>query len=70
MRALIYTLPSAVATYEYMNRTFIALSNFAYAQVRGSSVLQVKATEIPFAWRVMVKALNMIPALQGTVKWC
>lgn len=60
-----YTFPSATVAYNYMDITFSARSNYAYAKVRSPSVLQILTIGIPHAWRTLVKMLEMIPRPQG-----
>ncbi|MFQ6095848.1 MAG: hypothetical protein ACE5NN_06865, partial [Candidatus Bathyarchaeia archaeon] len=62
----LYTLPSAVATYDYMGRTYDAGSNYVYVNVRPPPLLSIIVSGIPSGWGVLARAIDRVGGLQGS----
>jgi|GEM_PF-1240608 len=62
----IYTIPPALVTYNYMNRTFTRMSNSIYITVRGPTTLNILTTGIPAAWNTLSRAIDRVPGLKGS----
>lgn len=61
----IYTLTSALVTYNHTCRTFFARSNYAYVTVRPPTLIDVIAAGVPEAWNLTVDMLDTITGVRG-----
>jgi hypothetical protein len=61
----VYTIPDAELTYNYVDQTFGAQSNFVYVTVKSPPALNIVAGGITSAWGILTRTIDKIPGMQG-----
>ena len=62
----VYTLPSAAVTYNYMDKTYDAESDYVYVNVRPPPLPSLLISGIPSSWGVLTRTIDRVQGLKGS----